>query len=159
MMDSMNEHEKYENIRLNDEHGFLADHPFDHVQDFEVDLLKSLDQYDSIEKYTVLSGEIDLLLSNFNKGLLLTVLDDASKARIVQALQRSDNLIDLVIGVFPSKRNRSGKLYRGLYFTDTEDDSIDLTYLGALIPENIQDAIDTSRFSKSLWEFLDKHED
>ena len=158
-MDSMNEHEKYENIRLNDEHGFLADHPFDHVQDFEVDLLKSLDQYDSIEKYTVLSGEIDLLISNFNKGLLLTVLDDASKARIVQALQRSDNLIDLVIGVFPSKRNRSGKLYRGLYFTDAEDDSIDLTYLGALIPENIQDAIDTSRFSKSLWEFLDKHED
>lgn len=158
-MDSMNEHEKYENIRLNDEHGFLADHPFDHVQDFEVDLLKSLDQYDSIEKYTVLSGEIDLLISNFNKGLLLTVLDDASKARIVQALQRSDNLIDLVIGVFPSKRNRSGKLYRGLYFTDAEDDSIDLTYLGALIPENIQDAIDTSRFSKTLWEFLDKHED
>lgn len=159
MMNSMNEHEKYINNRLNDEHSFPADPPFDRVQGFEVAILNSLDPFYGSEKYTLLNEELDLLISNFNKGLLLTVLDDASKARIVQALQRSDNLIDLVIGVFPSKRNRSGKLYRGLYFTDAEDDSIDLTYLGALIPENIQDAIDTSRFSKTLWEFLDKHED
>lgn len=159
MMDSMNEHEKYDNIRLNDEHGFLADHPFDHVQDFEVDLLKSLEPYDSIKKYTILNEEIDLLISNFNKGLLLTTIDDAKKARIVQALQRSDGLLDLVMCVFPSGPKSSGKLYRGLYFTDTEDDSTDMTYLGSMLPGNIQDAIDTSRFSKSLWEFLDKHED
>ena len=158
-MDSMNEHEKYDNIRLNDEHGFLADHPFDHVQDFEVDLLESLEPYDSIKKYTILNEDIDLLLSNFNKGLLLTTIDDDKKARIVQVLQRSDNLLDLVICVFPSGPNSSGKLYRGLYFTVTEDDSTDMTYLGSMLPENIQDAIDTSRFSKSLWEFLDKHED
>ena len=158
-MDSMNEHEKYDNIRLNDEHGFLADHPFDHVQDFEVDLLESLEPYDSIKKYTILNEDIDLLLSNFNKGLLLTTIDDDKKARIVQVLQRSDNLLDLVICVFPSGPNSSGKLYRGLYFTVTEDDSTDMTYLGSMLPGNIQDAIDTSRFSKSLWEFLDKHED
>ena len=158
-MDSMNEHEKYDNIRLNDEHGFLADHPFDHVQDFEVDLLESLEPYDSIKKYTILNEDINLLLSNFNKGLLLTTIDDDKKARIVQVLQRSDNLLDLVICVFPSGPNSSGKLYRGLYFTVTEDDSTDMTYLGSMLPENIQDAIDTSRFSKSLWEFLDKHED
>lgn len=159
MMNSMNEHEKYNNVRLNDEHGFPADPPFDRVQGFEEAILKSLDPFYDIEKYTLLNEEIDLLISNFNKGLLMTELDDAKKARIVQALRRSDGLLDLVLCIFPAGRNSSGKLYRGLYFTDTEDDSTDMTYLGSMVPENIQDAIDTSRFSKSLWEFLDKHED
>lgn len=159
MMNSMNEHEKYRNNRLNDEHGFLADPPFDRVQGFEVAILNSLDPFYGSEKYTLLNEEIDLLISNFNKGLLMTELDDAKKARIIQALHRSDNLLDLVVCIFPAGRNGSGKLYRGLYFTDKEDDSTDMTYLGPMVLENVQDAIDTSRFSKSLWEFLDKHED
>lgn len=159
MMNSMNEHEKYNNVRLNDEHGFPSEPPFDRVQGFEEAILKSLDPFYDIEKYTLLNEEIDLLISNFNKGLLMTTLDDAKKARIIQALQRSDGLLDLVVCIFPAGRNSSGKLYRGLYFTDTEDDSTDMTYLGSMLPGNIQDAIDTSRFSKSLWEFLDKHED